>query len=264
MVSADAARNIVGVIGNVISFGLFLSHAPMFRRICKAKDVEEYKPDPYLATLLTCMLWVFYGLPIVHPNSILVVTVNGIGLVVQLVYLIIFFIYSTNNKRSKMLAVLGIEAAFMAAVVVGVLHGAHTHEMRSMIVGILCVICGSVQYASNLTVMVRVIRTESVEYMPFFLSLAIFLSGCCWTAYALIEFDLYVAIPNGLEAVLGLIQLILHFFYYKSTLKKKNIELPTVIVDSVDAVLRRSWGVTDSGVYFLLGPCSSVVRSPGA
>ena len=67
--------------------------------IYKAKDVEEFKPDPYLATLLNCMLWVFYGLPIVHPNSILVVTVNGIGLVVELVYLIIFFIYSTNNKR---------------------------------------------------------------------------------------------------------------------------------------------------------------------
>ncbi|VAI92865.1 unnamed protein product [Triticum turgidum subsp. durum] len=98
MISADAARNIVGIIGNVISFGLFLSHAPTLRRICKAKDVEEHKPDPYLATVLTCMLWVFYGLPIVHPNSILVVTVNGIGLVVELVYLIIFFIYSTNNN----------------------------------------------------------------------------------------------------------------------------------------------------------------------
>ncbi|KAF7104409.1 hypothetical protein CFC21_105309 [Triticum aestivum] len=179
MISADAARNIVGIIGNVISFGLFLSHAPTLRRICKAKDVEEHKPDPYLATVLTCMLWVFYGLPIVHPNSILVVTVNGIGLVVELVYLIIFFIYSTNNKRLKMLAVLGIEAAFMAAVVVGVLHGVHTHEKRSMIVGILCVICGSVMYASNLTIMVRVIKTKSVEHMPFFLSLAIFLSGCC-------------------------------------------------------------------------------------
>ena len=44
-----------------------------FYRICKAKDVEEFKADPYLATLLNCMLWVFYGLPIVHPNSILVV-----------------------------------------------------------------------------------------------------------------------------------------------------------------------------------------------
>jgi len=72
---------------------------PTFYRICKAKDVEEFKADPYLATLLNCMLWVFYGLPIVHPNSILVVTINGIGLVIEAAYLTIFFIYSDSKKR---------------------------------------------------------------------------------------------------------------------------------------------------------------------
>jgi solute carrier family 50 (sugar transporter) len=72
---------------------------PVFWRIIKKKDVEEFKPDPYLATLLNCMLWVFYGLPIVHPNSILVVTINGVGLVIEGIYLLIFFIYATKQKR---------------------------------------------------------------------------------------------------------------------------------------------------------------------
>jgi solute carrier family 50 (sugar transporter) len=72
---------------------------PVFWRIIKNKDVEEFKPDPYLATLLNCMLWVFYGLPVVHPNSILVVTINGIGLVIEGTYLLIFFIYATKRKR---------------------------------------------------------------------------------------------------------------------------------------------------------------------
>ena len=70
-----------------------------FWRIYKAKDVEEFKPDPYLATLLNCMLWVVYGIPVVHPNSILVVTINGIGLVIEAVYLTIFFLYSHSQKR---------------------------------------------------------------------------------------------------------------------------------------------------------------------
>jgi solute carrier family 50 protein (sugar transporter) len=36
-------------------------------------------------------------------------------------------------------------------------------------------------------------------------------------------------IPNALGAFFGLIQLILYFWYYKSTPKKeKNVELPTV------------------------------------
>ncbi|XP_062204569.1 bidirectional sugar transporter SWEET6a-like [Phragmites australis] len=234
MISPDAARSVVGIIGNVISFGLFLSPVPTFLRICKNKDVEEFKPDPYLATLINCMLWVFYGLPIVHPNSILVVTINGIGLVIEGAYLIIFFLYSTNKKRLKMLGVLGIEAAFMVIVVLSVLLAAHTHEKRSMIVGILCVIFGSAMYASPLTVMRKVITTKSVEYMPFFLSLVSFLNGVCWTAYALIRFDLYVTIPNGLGAFFGLVQLILYACYYKSTPKKeKNVELPTVVSSNV-------------------------------
>ncbi|GJM93969.1 hypothetical protein PR202_ga10574 [Eleusine coracana subsp. coracana] len=201
----------------------------VFWRICKQKDVEEFKPDPYLATLLNCMLWVFYGLPFVHPNSILVVTINGIGLVIESIYLIIFFTYANKQKRLRMLAVLAIEAVFMVIVVCTVLMAAHTIYRRSMIVGILCVIFGSLMYASPLTIMKKVITTKSVEYMPFFLSLVSFLNGVCWTSYALIRFDLYVTIPNGLGTFFGLVQLILYACYYKSTPKKeKNVELPVV------------------------------------
>jgi solute carrier family 50 (sugar transporter) len=110
-----------------------------------------------------------------------------------------------------------------------------------------------------------VIKTKSVEYIPFFQSLVSFLNGSCWTAYALIRFDLYVTvsvnelhllmleqnlveltlvlplmmqtrIPNGLGALFGLAQLILYACYYKSTPKtnegekddKKNVEMPLV------------------------------------
>lgn len=79
---------------------------PTFWRICKAKDTEEFKADPYLATLLNCMLWVFYGIPIVHPNSILVVTINGIGLVIEAAYLVIFFLYANNKKRVSAVTIL--------------------------------------------------------------------------------------------------------------------------------------------------------------
>ncbi|KAI4983703.1 hypothetical protein ZWY2020_025569 [Hordeum vulgare] len=143
MISPDAARNI---IGNVISFGLFLYPADVLADH-QEQGLEEFKSDPYLATLLNCMLWVFYG--------------------------------------------------------------------------ILCVIFGSAMYASPLAIMGKVIKTKSVEYMPFFLSLVSFLNGVCWTSYALIKFNLYIA--NGLDALFGLV---LYACYYKSTPKKdKNVKL---------------------------------------
>lgn len=61
--------------------------------------MEEFKPDPYLATVLNCLLWIFYGLPFIHPDSLLVVTINSIGLALELIYLTIFFVYAKNNGR---------------------------------------------------------------------------------------------------------------------------------------------------------------------
>nr|XP_045089669.1 putative bidirectional sugar transporter SWEET7d [Aegilops tauschii subsp. strangulata] len=82
----------------ILVFCLYVRR-PTFWRIYKAKDVEEFKPDPYLATLMNCLLWFFYGLPIVHPNSTLVLTINGIGLVIEGAYIIIFIIYAAKNTR---------------------------------------------------------------------------------------------------------------------------------------------------------------------
>ena len=57
----------------------------------------------------------------------------------------------------KVLKYLAIEFIFMAAVVIGVVVGAHTHKLRERIVGILCIIFGTCMYASPLSVMVRIL-----------------------------------------------------------------------------------------------------------
>ncbi|PON43790.1 SWEET sugar transporter [Trema orientale] len=227
MVSAEVARNVVGIIGNVISFGLFISPVPTFYRIIKNKAVEEFKPDPYLATVLNCMLWVFYGMPFIHPDSLLVVTINSFGLVVELVYLAIFFTYATNKGRKKVVYWLLIEIVFFAAIALIALLALHGTKKRSLIVGILCDIFNIIMYSSPLTIMMKVINTKSVEFMPFYLSLTNFLNGSCWTAYALIKLDIYVLVSNGLGALSGALQLILYGCYYGTTPKKGDNNVAT-------------------------------------
>ncbi|XP_048328335.2 bidirectional sugar transporter SWEET6b [Ziziphus jujuba] len=230
MVSAHTARNIVGIIGNVISFGLFISPVPTFYRIIKKKDVEEFKPDPYIATVLNCLFWVFYGMPFVHPDSLLVLTINAVGLVLELIYLSIFFAYAPNKGRKKVALWLGIEFTFYAIIVLITLLTLHGSKKRSLMVGIICDVFNIIMYASPLTVMAKVIKTKSVEYMPFYLSLANFLNGSVWTAYALIKFDIYVLVSNGLGAISGAIQLLLYAWYYRATPKvdKDGVAKPTV------------------------------------
>ncbi|PRQ31587.1 putative SWEET sugar transporter [Rosa chinensis] len=67
----------------------------------RKKDVEDFDPKPYLTTVLNCLLWCYYGLPFVNPNSILVVTINGIGLIIELIYLVIFFYYASSKGRRR-------------------------------------------------------------------------------------------------------------------------------------------------------------------
>ncbi|KAH7528484.1 bidirectional sugar transporter SWEET5 [Ziziphus jujuba] len=217
MVNTDAVRTVVGILGNVISFGLFLSPSPTISTIIKHKSVQDFKPDPYVATVLNCAMWVLYGLPMVHPDSILVITINGIGFVIEFIYVSIFFIYSSWANRRKILIILAIEAVFVTIIAVVTLNAFHNTDDRSMFVGILAIIFNVIMYASPLTVMRMVIKTKSVKYMPFFLSLANFCNGVVWVVYALLKFDQYILIPNALGTGSGLIQLILYATYYKTT-----------------------------------------------
>ncbi|XVE64650.1 hypothetical protein DITRI_Ditri07aG0117600 [Diplodiscus trichospermus] len=93
----------------------------------------------------------------------------------------------------------------------------HTTKRRSMVVGIIAILFNIMMYAAPLSVMKLVITTKSVEYMPFFLSLASLANGVAWTTYAFLPFDPFIAVPNGLGTLFSLAQLLLYATYYKST-----------------------------------------------
>ncbi|CAL1358018.1 unnamed protein product [Linum trigynum] len=217
MVNAELARTVVGIIGNVISFGLFLSPVPTFWRICKKKDVEEFQPYPYIAAVMNCLVWVFYGTPVITPNSVLVVTINSIGLALELIYLSIFVFYDRHNKGRKkvFLGLLG-EVLLFGVIIAVALAGFHTQHSRNITVGIVADVFNIIMYASPLAVMAKVYKTKSVEFMPLWLSVANFANGSIWTAYALIHgIDWFIVVSNGLGAIFAVVQLV--FYAYFST-----------------------------------------------
>ncbi|XP_058773155.1 bidirectional sugar transporter SWEET5-like [Vicia villosa] len=214
MGNSSIARAAVGILGNVIAFGLFLSPAPTIYGIIKKKAVEEFKPDPYLATIMNCAFWVLYGMPFVHPKSTLVYTINGTGVVIEIVFLTIFYIYSTNKGRKKLVLILAIETILFAAVVLITMLAFHDTTKRSLVVGVISGVFNVMMYFAPLTVMAKVIKTKSVKYMPFWLSLANLLNGLAWTTYAILPpFDIYILICNSIGVVSGIVQLILYACY---------------------------------------------------
>ncbi|XP_057773586.1 bidirectional sugar transporter SWEET4-like [Salvia miltiorrhiza] len=238
MISKEDARIIFGILGNVISVSLFLSPVPTFYRIWKKKAVEQYSAVPYLATFINCGLWILYGLPMVQPNSTLVLTVNGTGFVIEIFYLSLFLIYSVPKKRLRLVAAVVTECFFLAALSLCVLLLVHKPKPRADIVGSMCMAGNVFMYAAPLSVMKLVITSKSVEYMPFFLSFFSFLNGLCWTTYALMKFDAFILVPNSIGSALGLAQLVLYATFYNSTqriLAQRKMQGGEVDLAKIDA-----------------------------
>lgn len=227
MISATVVRTVVGILGNIISLILFLTPVKTFVKICKKGSVEQFSALPYLATMFNCGMWILYGLPVFHPKSILVLTINGTGFLIEVVFLVLYLVYSDSKKqRLKVGSIMAGELGFIA--LVGLLVGTlvKSVKQRTTIIGCVCMVGCFLMYAAPLSVMRMVIRTKSVNYMPFLLSLFSFLNGLCWASYAVIgQFDPYLLAPNGLGLLLATAQLILYATYYKST-KAQETELP--------------------------------------
>nr|UJT76409.1 bidirectional sugar transporter SWEET17 [Hemerocallis fulva] len=213
---------IIGVVGNVTSLLIFLSPMTTFWRIMKNKSTEDFEPVPYVVTLLGCSLWVYYG--ITKPGEYLVATVNGVGIIFEAIYVVIFLIYATPPLRVKTsIMVVVLDGAILGAVVLATQLVAE-EGLRIMIIGVICACLNIFMYGSPLTIMKTVITTRSVEYMPFFLSFFLFVNGGIWTVYAIIDSDFFLGIPNGIGFIFGAIQLTLYMIYMNTKVSKQYLE----------------------------------------
>lgn len=200
----------IGIVGNIISLLVFTSPIKTFWKVVKRKSTENYKGAPYITTLLSTSLWTFYG--ILKPD-ILVVTVNGAGAIFQLTYVTLFLMYAPKDKKIKTAKLVAILNAGFLGVVIAITLLAMHGSLQTTFVGVLCAALTIGMYAAPLSAMKRVIRTRSVQYMPFFLSFFLFLNGGVWSVYAVLVKDYYIGVPNVVGFVLGSAQLILYMIY---------------------------------------------------
>ncbi|CAM8911606.1 unnamed protein product [Rhodiola kirilowii] len=204
---------LVGLLGNIIAVFVFASPIGTFREIIKTKSIQRYKSTPYIITLLSTSLWVFYGL--LKPGGLLIYSVNGIGSVFEVIYVSLFLIYAPKDKRISVMKWVGSLNIGAYGVFVGIAMFALHGSLRLTVVGFVCALFTIGMYAAPLGAMRNVVRTKSVEYMPFFLSFFLFLNAGVWTFYAVLVKDYYVGVPNLIGLFLGLSQLILYAVYRK-------------------------------------------------
>ncbi|KAG2332656.1 hypothetical protein Bca52824_003836 [Brassica carinata] len=217
--------------GNGASLLLYTAPILTFSRVLKKKSTEEFSCFPYLMTLFNCLIYTWYGLPIVSHlwENLPLVTINGLGILLQLVFIFIYFCYALPKEKVKV-GVLFVPVVVMfgiAAAISAILFDDHPH--RKSFVGSVGLVASISMYGSPLIVMKKVIETKSVEYMPFYLSFFSFLASSLWLAYGLLSHDLFLAAPNMVGAPLGILQLILYFKY-----KNKGASMTTMVMAKRD------------------------------
>ncbi|KAL0542469.1 hypothetical protein IC582_022583 [Cucumis melo] len=215
MRSLYTIRMAVGIIGNGASLLLYTVPILTFWRVIKKKSTEEFSCVPYIVALMNCLLYTWYGLPIVSKGweNFPVVTINGLGILLELSFISIYFCFSSSQAKKKViLKMVGVVAVFLCVGMISTFV-LKTHHLRKFFVGCIGLVASIAMYASPLVAMKQVIKTKSVEFMPFYLSFFSFSASSLWLAYGLLSHDLFLASPNLVGSPLGLLQLVLYCIY---------------------------------------------------
>lgn len=125
---------------------------PTFYRVYRKKSTEGFQSTPYVVTLFSCMLWMYYAF--VKSGAELLVTINGVGCVIETVYLAMYLAYAPKSARmltAKMLLGLNIGLFGVIALVTLLLSRG---ELRVHVLGWICVAVSLSVFAAPLSIIV--------------------------------------------------------------------------------------------------------------
>ncbi|PKA47607.1 Bidirectional sugar transporter SWEET14 [Apostasia shenzhenica] len=187
---------------------VYLAPVSTFYRVYQKKSTEGFQSLPYSVALFSSMLWVYYA--VIKSHSYLLITINSIGCIIETIYIAIFLFYAPRSAKMFTLRVV----VFLNVIVFGLILLCtlllSNGGMRITILGWICVSFSVSVFAAPLSIIRLVIHTKSVEYMPFNLSFFLTLSAAVWLGFGLLSKDKFVAIPNIVGLVLGILQMALY------------------------------------------------------
>lgn len=233
-ISSDQLAFVFGLLGNVISFCVFLAPVPTFYQIYKKKSTEGFQSVPYVIALFSAMLWIYYAF--LKPNTTFLITINSIGCFIETIYICLFLFYATKKARVDTVKLLVLLVACGFGLIVLLTYFLTKGSTRARIVGWICLVFSLCVFVAPLCIVRQVIRTKSAEYMPLPLSAFLTLNAVAWFFYGFLLKDFNIAIPNVLGFAFGVLQMVLYKIYSKPE-KDKDLEKQSKISELADQIV---------------------------
>ncbi|XP_057451092.1 bidirectional sugar transporter SWEET3-like [Lotus japonicus] len=242
---AETLRMAVAVLGNAASVSLYAAPMVTFKRVIRKKSTEEFSCIPYIIGLLNCLLFTWYGLPFVSNKweNFPLVTVNGVGIALELSYVLIYFWFASSKGKVKVAMItIPVLLVFCITAVVSVF-AFHDSTHKKLLVGSLGLGVSVAMYGSPLVAMKKVVQTKSVEFMPLPLSICTCFASTLWLTYGILIRDIFVAGPSVVGVPLAILQIVLHCKYRKRSvaeepnkrdMEKGNLEKVDIEIGEVE------------------------------
>lgn len=221
-----------GILGNLISFLVYLSPMPTFYRIVNKKSTEEFHSVPYVMALFSAMLMIYYAT--LKVDATLLITINSFGCVIETIYISLYLAYAPKKALVFTLKLVILLNFVGIWVIVGITHYLVKAPKRVQVIGGINLLVSLCVFAAPLSIMKKVVQTKSVEFMPFWLSFFLSFSAVMWFFYGLLTKDIYVALPNIFGFLFGIVQMVLYAIY---KLGREELKLPQVVKPTATSVM---------------------------
>lgn len=218
MISSTAIVGYLALAFTIINFG---SGVQICKKIYTKGSSNDISPLPFLTGILTTFIWLEYGVR--KPDGI-VASVNIVGLLLQASFLACFYVY-TKPKQPLHLRIFVLVAALIT-VHCNVTYYVATAEMSVRILGFLGSAAALFFFASPLASLAQVVKTKSVECLPFPLILSSFIVSSLWALYGVLCDDPFIYVPNTIATIITAAQLALFLVYPSKAVRAYLVQEP--------------------------------------
>jgi solute carrier family 50 protein (sugar transporter) len=197
----------VGFAANLLSIVFYISPTLIIVELVRNKETKRVPYLLFCATIMNCLFWFVYG---IQKNFWAVYVNNGIGLMMNSVYLCLFICHVQELKVGYRIFLNISVFTFIMLIIFTFLQFIKNEQVT----GIIAMIFNIVMFFSSLQKIFEVFRFRDNSYIPFLTILSLMFACFLWLVYGILQKkNMYLIIPNGLGLAISLFQVILWFIY---------------------------------------------------